>query len=305
MATLYDVLGARPDDDAENLKKAYREAAKANHPDRHAGDPDAALRFRQIAAAYDVLRDVVQRSAYDGLLEIQRKPLRSKLKHAAAEVSRYIVYDMVAAAAVTALLIAGYTVISGTSAEDEAGVTAAEPAQTVAARLAVRDPAAHDPAAVPQMPIVVPLMLGVGVSAAYDRGALEQTKGDPASDSAGLMAAMAGRDGDQDGLISPTVAAGGTGDSAAEKQGGAQRAPSSRPSWSRPSWSSASWSRAFRSHAEASGERYDPRTSEPAGANAGDGRSAAAKRHPASRPVEQAGLENRHGDIPPLFGVGF
>jgi curved DNA-binding protein CbpA len=33
MKNLYDLLGARPDDDAETLRKAYRKAAKASHPD--------------------------------------------------------------------------------------------------------------------------------------------------------------------------------------------------------------------------------------------------------------------------------
>jgi hypothetical protein len=42
MKTLYDLLGARPDDDAEVLKAGSRKAAKANHP---------------IAEAYEILRD--------------------------------------------------------------------------------------------------------------------------------------------------------------------------------------------------------------------------------------------------------
>ena len=51
MKTLYDLLGARADDDAEGLRNAFRKAAKANHPDLHAGDPDAPIRFRQIVEA--------------------------------------------------------------------------------------------------------------------------------------------------------------------------------------------------------------------------------------------------------------
>jgi curved DNA-binding protein CbpA len=40
MYTLYDLLGARPQDDAKTLKKAFRKAAKATHPDVNPGDPD-------------------------------------------------------------------------------------------------------------------------------------------------------------------------------------------------------------------------------------------------------------------------
>ena len=60
MKTLYDLLGARPDDDAEELRSAFRKAAKANHPDLHVGDLDAPSRFRQIVQAYDILRDAQQ-----------------------------------------------------------------------------------------------------------------------------------------------------------------------------------------------------------------------------------------------------
>ena len=48
MKTLYDLLNALPDDDAESLRAAFRKAAKANHPDNNPGEPDAPLRFRRI-----------------------------------------------------------------------------------------------------------------------------------------------------------------------------------------------------------------------------------------------------------------
>src|SRR5260370_27345202 len=80
MKTLYDLLGARADDDAEGLRDAFRKAAKAYHPDLHAGDPDAPMRFREIVTAYDILRDADQRAAYDRLLKFQRERLRRILK---------------------------------------------------------------------------------------------------------------------------------------------------------------------------------------------------------------------------------
>jgi DnaJ-like protein len=105
MKTLYDLLGARPDDDAEKLQNAFRKAAKANHPDLHAGDPDAPKRFRQIAAAYAILRDAEQRATYDRLLAFRRQQLRSKLK-------RNIVSDAIAVVGLAVVLVGGYTLFA-------------------------------------------------------------------------------------------------------------------------------------------------------------------------------------------------
>lgn len=68
MDTLYDLLGALPHDDAEGLRTAFRRAVKGAHPDIRPGDPDAALRFRQIVRANEILGDRDQRAAYDHLL---------------------------------------------------------------------------------------------------------------------------------------------------------------------------------------------------------------------------------------------
>jgi tetratricopeptide (TPR) repeat protein len=80
MTSLYDLIGARADDDAEALKRAFREAVKAHHPDLHAGDPDAPLRFMQIVAANAVLRDAKQRASYDWLLQLEPQRFRQKLE---------------------------------------------------------------------------------------------------------------------------------------------------------------------------------------------------------------------------------
>lgn len=77
MQTLYDVLGAHPEDDTDGLRAAFRHAAKACHPDNNPDDPDAPQRFRQIVRAYSILRDETQRAAYDSLLgeaEQERTP---------------------------------------------------------------------------------------------------------------------------------------------------------------------------------------------------------------------------------------
>jgi tetratricopeptide (TPR) repeat protein len=70
MDTLYDLLGALPRDDAEGLRTAFRRAVKNAHPDLKPGDPDAALKFRQIVRAHGILTDAEQRAAYDHLLAL-------------------------------------------------------------------------------------------------------------------------------------------------------------------------------------------------------------------------------------------
>jgi len=82
MKTAYDLLGIRSDASAEAVRKAFRAAVKLHHPDCRPGDPDAAsLRFRQIAAAYAILRDAKRRAAYDRRLALERQRLRSERMH--------------------------------------------------------------------------------------------------------------------------------------------------------------------------------------------------------------------------------
>ncbi|MGH3368786.1 MAG: molecular chaperone DnaJ, partial [Nocardioidaceae bacterium] len=63
----YDVLGVKKDASAEEIKKAYRKLARANHPDSHPGDKAAEDRFKEIAEAYDVVGDPERRKKYDEL----------------------------------------------------------------------------------------------------------------------------------------------------------------------------------------------------------------------------------------------
>jgi len=82
MKTAYDLLGIRSDASAEAVRKAFRAAVKLHHPDCRPGDPDAAsLRFRQIAAAYAILRDAKRRAAYDRRLALERHRIRSERMH--------------------------------------------------------------------------------------------------------------------------------------------------------------------------------------------------------------------------------
>jgi molecular chaperone DnaJ len=63
----YKVLGVSKDASADEIKKAYRKLARANHPDSKPGDTEAEDRFKAIAEAYDVVGDVEKRKKYDEL----------------------------------------------------------------------------------------------------------------------------------------------------------------------------------------------------------------------------------------------
>ncbi|KAF9428124.1 hypothetical protein BGZ76_002054 [Entomortierella beljakovae] len=72
---LYEVLGVPKSSTQEELKKAYRRLALRYHPDKVnvAEVPDHETRFRDIAAAYDVLGDPKKRQVYDkyGMMGVQ------------------------------------------------------------------------------------------------------------------------------------------------------------------------------------------------------------------------------------------
>jgi molecular chaperone DnaJ len=60
----YQLLGVARDASDAEIKKAYRKFAMEYHPDRNRS-PDAEARFKEIAEAYEVLRDPQKRAAYD------------------------------------------------------------------------------------------------------------------------------------------------------------------------------------------------------------------------------------------------
>ena len=65
MADLYEVLQVSRDATQEEIKKSYRRLAREWHPDANRDDPEAEARFKELAAAYEVLSDPAKRDRYD------------------------------------------------------------------------------------------------------------------------------------------------------------------------------------------------------------------------------------------------
>jgi len=61
----YKTLGVSHASSAQDIKSSFRRLAKENHPDRHPGDRAREAKFKQIAAAYEVVGDPTRRAAYD------------------------------------------------------------------------------------------------------------------------------------------------------------------------------------------------------------------------------------------------
>jgi DnaJ-class molecular chaperone len=55
------ILGLDSDADHKAVRSAYRRLAKEHHPDLKQGDKEAEQRFREIQAAYDLLKKAEER----------------------------------------------------------------------------------------------------------------------------------------------------------------------------------------------------------------------------------------------------
>ena len=65
MANPYETLGVAPNASQDDIRKAYRKAAKETHPDLNPGKPEAEKHFKEINAAYDIVGDADKRKRYD------------------------------------------------------------------------------------------------------------------------------------------------------------------------------------------------------------------------------------------------
>ncbi|MEC8013477.1 MAG: molecular chaperone DnaJ [Verrucomicrobiota bacterium] len=61
----YDILGVSRDASEAEIKKAYRKLAIKYHPDKNPGDKEAEEKFKEISAAFEILKDEEKRRKYD------------------------------------------------------------------------------------------------------------------------------------------------------------------------------------------------------------------------------------------------
>ena len=61
----YEILGVSKGASDDEIKKAFRQQAKKNHPDLHPDDKNAEAQFKEINEAYEILSDPEKKSRYD------------------------------------------------------------------------------------------------------------------------------------------------------------------------------------------------------------------------------------------------
>jgi curved DNA-binding protein CbpA len=69
--TLYALLDVPEDASAEEIKRAYRDAARACHPDANPGAEPG--RFARVSEAHETLSDETKRATYDSALRLERR----------------------------------------------------------------------------------------------------------------------------------------------------------------------------------------------------------------------------------------
>jgi DnaJ domain len=130
METPYDVLGVPRNANDEMIRAAFRKAAKAYHPDLNAGDPSREKQFKQVSAAYELLKTPRQRAAYDEGLSRYERYLKSVRRKRIWRFARVPV----------AAIVSGVTVVLGVS------LSSGPPAEPARGEIAQR--ASHDEAVV-------------------------------------------------------------------------------------------------------------------------------------------------------------
>jgi curved DNA-binding protein CbpA len=106
--TLYELLGALPEDDADSLRAAFRKAVKTSHPDNHPDDPDAPQRFRRIVRANSILSDERQRATYDSLLAEAREERALDPEHGTFAEPRYRLPGVVSSMVIASVSIGAF-----------------------------------------------------------------------------------------------------------------------------------------------------------------------------------------------------
>ncbi|MDC1047216.1 molecular chaperone DnaJ [Alphaproteobacteria bacterium] len=61
----YEILGVQKNASDDEIKKSYRKLAMKYHPDRNKDDKESERKFKEVSAAYEILKDSEKRTAYD------------------------------------------------------------------------------------------------------------------------------------------------------------------------------------------------------------------------------------------------
>jgi molecular chaperone DnaJ len=61
----YEILGVSKKASDDEIKKSYRKLAMKYHPDRNKSNKEAEIKFKEVSAAYEALKDPQKRAAYD------------------------------------------------------------------------------------------------------------------------------------------------------------------------------------------------------------------------------------------------
>ncbi len=69
----YELLGVAPESDNKTIKTAYRKLARKYHPDMNP-EKGAEEKFKEVAEAYEVLKDTQRRAEYDELRQYSNQP---------------------------------------------------------------------------------------------------------------------------------------------------------------------------------------------------------------------------------------
>ena len=65
MVNYYDILKVSPQASRTEIKSAYRRLARKLHPDKNNGSEETALKFAEIAEAYEILGNPKERVNFD------------------------------------------------------------------------------------------------------------------------------------------------------------------------------------------------------------------------------------------------
>ena len=60
----YEILGVKKNASDDEIKKSYRKLAMKYHPDRNKDDKESERKFKEVSAAYEILKDSEKRSFF-------------------------------------------------------------------------------------------------------------------------------------------------------------------------------------------------------------------------------------------------